>query len=362
MKLPAMQFYPGDWRKDPGVQSLGYFERGVWFEVLLLMHESEPRGKLLLNGNPMTYNALKTILGLPLDQTISTIETLIKTGICSVELHELPLKGSDKGNRWVGGGVLLCRRMLRDEEGRKQRAEDGKRGGNPALCENYNAPGFVYAIQRASDGAVKIGISVNPTKRLYKLRYENKTQSLEMLAFIRVDDMGKEEALLHDKYKHCASGEWFSMTAVEVSELIFTLKGSVNGKRKEKHPPSSSSSLSVTSSLLSGVIPAQLDTPEFRTAWERWKSYQKQCRKKLSPMTEESQLKELSAFGPVDAVAVLEKAISKGWRGYVLPEYKKDDPLNPTGFQRRNLTPEELTELSKKEEPKNGNGHSTIFD
>lgn len=51
MKLPAFQFYPGDWRKDPGVQSLSFHDRGVWHEMLCLMHESEERGKLTLNGS-----------------------------------------------------------------------------------------------------------------------------------------------------------------------------------------------------------------------------------------------------------------------------------------------------------------------
>ena len=49
-KLPAMQFYPGDWRKDIGVQSLSFHDRGVWFEMLMLMHGSERRGVLVLNG------------------------------------------------------------------------------------------------------------------------------------------------------------------------------------------------------------------------------------------------------------------------------------------------------------------------
>ena len=43
-KLPALQFYPGDWRKDLGVQSLSFHDRGVWFEMLMLMHDSENRG------------------------------------------------------------------------------------------------------------------------------------------------------------------------------------------------------------------------------------------------------------------------------------------------------------------------------
>jgi hypothetical protein len=40
-KLPALQWYPADWRKDPGVQALSLHDRMVWFEMLMLMHESE---------------------------------------------------------------------------------------------------------------------------------------------------------------------------------------------------------------------------------------------------------------------------------------------------------------------------------
>lgn len=78
MKMPAMQFYPADWRKDPAVQSLSYHDRGVWFEILCLMHESSERGVLLLNGLPMPDEALARVLGLDnqmLNQTLTTLLT-----------------------------------------------------------------------------------------------------------------------------------------------------------------------------------------------------------------------------------------------------------------------------------------------
>ena len=57
-RLPAFQFYPADWRKDPGVQSLDYETRGIWWEIICLLHESDERGVLLLNGKPMPEDAL----------------------------------------------------------------------------------------------------------------------------------------------------------------------------------------------------------------------------------------------------------------------------------------------------------------
>lgn len=119
-KLPAFQFYPADWRKDPGVQSLSYHDRGVWFEILCLMHESDQRGKLLLNGKAMPEDALARLLGLDKQVTTKTITTLIEYGVASYDLET---------------GALMCRRMVRDENLRKIRQESGKMGGNPVLLK-----------------------------------------------------------------------------------------------------------------------------------------------------------------------------------------------------------------------------------
>ena len=82
-KLPAIQFYPGDWRKDPGVQALSFHDRGVWFEILLLMHESDERGKLILNGKPMPKEALGRLLGLDNQNLTNTLTKLLEYGVAS---------------------------------------------------------------------------------------------------------------------------------------------------------------------------------------------------------------------------------------------------------------------------------------
>lgn len=118
-KLPSFQFYPADWRKDPAVQSLGYFERGVWIEILCLMHESEFRGKLLLNGRPMPADALARLLGLDKQKLQSILTTFIDYGVASLDED----------------GALVSRRMVRDEYIRQVRAEAGRKGGNPNLLK-----------------------------------------------------------------------------------------------------------------------------------------------------------------------------------------------------------------------------------
>ena len=113
-KLPAIQFYVGDWRKDPGVQTLDFYSRGVWFEILCLMHESERRGVLLLNGAAMPENSLAKLLGISPVLCKKSLKKIITHGVASQEKDS---------------GALMCRRMVRDEAFRQKRASYGHLGG-----------------------------------------------------------------------------------------------------------------------------------------------------------------------------------------------------------------------------------------
>lgn len=118
MKMPAFQFYPADWRKDPGVQALDFHDRGVWFEILCIMHESDERGVLLLNGRPMPEPALARMLGLDNQILTTTLTNLVTYGVAS---------------RRESDGALVSRRMVKDEALCQVRREAGKKGGNPNL-------------------------------------------------------------------------------------------------------------------------------------------------------------------------------------------------------------------------------------
>jgi len=120
MKLPALHFYIGDWRKDIGVQSLSYELRGIWFEILCLMHESEQRGKLLLKGKPMTEDQLSRILGLDNQILTTALRSILSAGVADIDQET---------------GAIMSRRMVRDEKLRIVRKECGKLGGNPDLVK-----------------------------------------------------------------------------------------------------------------------------------------------------------------------------------------------------------------------------------
>jgi hypothetical protein len=125
-KLPAFQFYPGDWRKDMGVQSLSFHDRGVWWEMLCLMHESEKRGVLILNGKAMEPASLARLLGLDNQILTTTITSLLTSGVAS---------------RDEDTGAIYSRRMVRDEKLRKIRSEAGSKGGNPVLLNQNQTTG-----------------------------------------------------------------------------------------------------------------------------------------------------------------------------------------------------------------------------
>ncbi|MDA2938172.1 YdaU family protein [Acidobacteria bacterium AH-259-A15] len=120
-KKPYWPFYVGDWRKDPGVQSLDYETRGIWHEILCIMWESDERRKLVLNGGPMPEEALANVLGVPLAKAKQTLSKLLARGVAKREQNS---------------GKIFCKRMVKDEVKRlakeeltAQRSSAGRRGG-----------------------------------------------------------------------------------------------------------------------------------------------------------------------------------------------------------------------------------------
>ena len=46
MKRPSFQFYPGDWTANPNLRRCSFAERGIWMELMCLMHDQEEYGVL----------------------------------------------------------------------------------------------------------------------------------------------------------------------------------------------------------------------------------------------------------------------------------------------------------------------------
>jgi hypothetical protein len=126
MKRPAFMFYPADWRKDSALQSCSIASRGLWIDLLCIMHECSPYGSLSINGKPMQLPQIARLVG----ETQETVQALLD------ELEGAGVFSCD------ADGTIFSRRLRKDEYIRNIRAEAGKLGGNPSLLvkQKVNLP------------------------------------------------------------------------------------------------------------------------------------------------------------------------------------------------------------------------------
>jgi hypothetical protein len=110
------------------------------------MHESEDRGKLLLNGKAMPEEALARILGLSEADTKQIVSTLEAYGVASRDPET---------------GALINRRMVRDEAIRRQKAEAGRIGGKKSRPPKKAAPRVPTASNTGSRAEANRGSSVS---------------------------------------------------------------------------------------------------------------------------------------------------------------------------------------------------------
>lgn len=112
MKRPAFQFYPADWRSDPALATCSLAAKGLWIEIMCIIHETEEYGFLALNGCAITNAQLSRMLG----ETPALVAKLI------AELERAGVFNRDDR------GVIYSRRMARDENMRNYRASCGYAG------------------------------------------------------------------------------------------------------------------------------------------------------------------------------------------------------------------------------------------
>ncbi|MFG1210547.1 hypothetical protein [Xanthobacter flavus] len=126
MTAPWFKFYPTSWRADPALRMCSMGARGMWMEMLCLMHEAEPRGSLLIKGNPVSARQLAALCGCSLKEAAAFLEELEDAGVFSRD-----------------GEVVYSRRMRRDEDKAQRDKANGQKGGNPnvlRLNEGVNPP------------------------------------------------------------------------------------------------------------------------------------------------------------------------------------------------------------------------------
>lgn len=124
MKNPWFKFYPSDWRADPKLRCVSLSARGLWIEMLCIMHEAEPRGTLRISGVRVTEKQLAAIVGIGVRSVSSALSELLAA--------EIAIVTSDQ--------AIASKRMLLDTEKANRDKENGYLGGNPRLRNGVNPP------------------------------------------------------------------------------------------------------------------------------------------------------------------------------------------------------------------------------
>jgi hypothetical protein len=121
-KRPSFQFYPSDWLRDISLRCVSLEARGLWMDMLCYMHEGQPYGYLKVNLMVIHSHNLSHMTGVNLEVVERLLKELLAAGVCSID----------------STGCIYSRRMVRDEEIRKKRADGGIKGGNPSLIKGKN--------------------------------------------------------------------------------------------------------------------------------------------------------------------------------------------------------------------------------
>lgn len=129
-KEPAFMYYPKDWRAD-AVFSCSIGARGLWHEMLNMMHASERYGYLSNNGLPIPDEQVARYCGVSLMEYQTLLTELERAGV----------------PRRTSNGIIFSRRMVEDFKARanwrklkqNQRLKTGA-AGCPPVVHSMSSP------------------------------------------------------------------------------------------------------------------------------------------------------------------------------------------------------------------------------
>lgn len=99
-QFPFLKFFPADWRSDTELRSCSLAARGLWIEMMGLMHESKRYGHLVVGGRIVDVDQLATLVGATTQEVSDLLGQLEKAGVFS--------KSSDSS--------IYSRRMARENQ------------------------------------------------------------------------------------------------------------------------------------------------------------------------------------------------------------------------------------------------------
>lgn len=134
MRRPSFQFYPGDWSANPNLRRCTFAERGIWVDVMCLMHDQDEYGVLRW--------PLKEIAG-AVGCKVGDLQSLVRKGVMKGNDGHLgepfvyvPRSGRKDGDPVIlidtqAGPIWYSSRMVKDEYVRTIRGDGGGKDGAP---------------------------------------------------------------------------------------------------------------------------------------------------------------------------------------------------------------------------------------
>lgn len=117
MADPWLKFYTTDWRADPALRVCSLAARGLWIDLICVMHEATPYGHLLVNGRRPTDAQVAVLVGTSPAEFAALLGELETAGVFS--------RTKD--------GTIYSRKLTRMAKKAATARNNGRKGGNPSL-------------------------------------------------------------------------------------------------------------------------------------------------------------------------------------------------------------------------------------
>lgn len=114
---PWDKFYWNDWENDPALKLCSLAAQGLWMRMLCICAKADPKGYLLVAGQPLSPADLASLVGKGEGDVETHLSELTSKGVLSL----------DRKSR------IYSRRMVRDVQKAQTARQNGRFGGNPTL-------------------------------------------------------------------------------------------------------------------------------------------------------------------------------------------------------------------------------------
>lgn len=292
---PWFKFHASDWLGDHALRLCSAASRGVWIDMLAIMHRAEPYGHLVVAGRSPDSRTIAKLIG----DTPKTVERALR----ELEQNGVLSRTTDL--------TVFSRRMVRDFERALSDRANGRAGGNPALVRRGDCP--TGAGGNGGDNPPHIA------RERARLRLRSDSDS----------ESDSESPLIETPEK-------------VVDARAPEVPGAAQRARKRDRLPD-------PIEILADPEFADLAAhTEFASFWSsQWCPYRAQIRRPYrSAIGVRNALREVRAMGPETFIAAARVASANGWIG-VRAEYARRRPDGSAGVSRASDANDAATQFTR---------------